>query len=198
MPTSSPPRSISKRTGVVRIPASGPIAGLVSALLLLFGSTAWAGTSTLVAQVSVNTNCTIAVSPLAFGPYDPITANAPPASGGVDLNATGSITITCVKGTAPTIGLSLGAHASGSIRRMLSGATDFLAYELYQPPNNAAGAACTFPGTTVWGTAGANLFSPAAAPNNAARTYNICGTAAAGQDPAIGTYADAVVATVTF
>jgi spore coat protein U-like protein len=159
---------------------------------------AWAGTSILTAQASVNSNCTIAASAVAFGSYDPITANAPPASGGVNLNATGSITITCVKGTAPTIGLDLGAHASGSTRRMLSGAADFLTYELYQPANNTAGAACAFPGTTVWGTTGANLFSPTAAPNKNARNYNICGAAAAGQDPAIGNYADAVVATVTF
>ena len=92
----------------------------------------------------------------------------------------------------------MGAHASGSTRRMLSGAADFLSYELYQPPNNTAGTPCSLPGTTVWGTAGANLFSPTAAPNKTARIYNICGTVAAGQDPAIGTYADAVVATVTF
>lgn len=167
-------------------------------MTLLFGSNAWAGTSTLVAQASVNTNCGVAAAAVAFGTYDPITTNAPPASGGVNLTATGSITITCVKGTAPTIGLNLGAHASGSTRRMLSGAADFLSYELYQPPNNTAGTPCAFPGTTVWGTAGANLFSPIAAPNKTARIYNICGTVAAGQDPAIGTYADAVVATVTF
>jgi spore coat protein U-like protein len=171
------------------------VAGLVSALGLIFANPALAGTSTLTAQASVNTNCSVAAVAVAFGAYDPITTNSPT---GANLNATGSITITCVKGAAPTIGLSLGAHASGSIRRMLSGAADFLTYELYQPPNNAAGTACTFPGTTVWGTTGGNLFSPAAAPDKNARTYNICGTAARGQDPAIGTYADAVVATVTF
>jgi spore coat protein U-like protein len=146
----------------------------------------------------VNTNCSVVTGGLAFGSYDPITANAPPASGGVDLNATSAITITCVKGTAPTIGLGLGGHASGSTRRMLSGAANYLTYELYQPPNNAAGTACGFPGTTVWGTAGANLFSPTAAPTKTARIYNICGTVPAGQNPAIGTYSDTVVATVTF
>ena len=198
MPTSLPRRSISERAGIIRFLGPKPVAGLVSALALLFSSIAWAGTSVLTAQTSVNTNCAVAAVAVAFGTYDPITANAPPASGGVNLNSTGSITITCVKGAAPTIGLNLGAHASGSIRRMLSGAANFLTYELYKPPNNAAGAACAFPGTTVWGTAGANLFSPTAAPNKTARIYNICGTAAAGQDPAIGTYADAVVATVTF
>ena len=176
----------------------GLFALLVLGRALLFGSPAWAGTSTITAQASVNTNCSVAAVAVAFGTYDPITANAPPASGGINLNATGSVTITCTKGTAPTIGLGLGAHASGSIRRMLSGATNFLTYELYQPPSNAAGTACTFPGTTKWGTAGANLFSPTTALSKTARPYNICGTVAAGQDPAIGTYSDTVVATVTF
>jgi spore coat protein U domain-containing protein, fimbrial subunit CupE1/2/3/6 len=198
MPTSLPPPSISERERLIRLFSPGWLAGLAAAWTLLFASIAWAGTSTLTALASVNTNCSVATSAVAFGTYDPITVNAPPASGGVDLNATGSITVTCVKGTAPTIGLDLGAHASGSTRQMLSGAANFLTYELYQPPNNAAGTACAFPGTTVWGTAGVNLFSPSAAPSKAARIYNICGTVAAGQNPAIGTYADAVVATVTF
>jgi len=178
---------------VRRIPFAGQILGLA-----LLSGAALAGTSTLTAQVSVNTNCGVSTGGLAFGTYDPITANAPPASGGVDLDVTSPITVTCVKGTAPTIGLSLGSHASGSIRRMLSGAADFLTYELYLPPNNTAGTACSFPGTTVWGTAGPNLFSPTAAPDKTPRIYNICGSVAAGQDPAIGTYNDTVVATVTF
>ena len=173
-------------------------AGQLLGLALLCGGAAWAGTSTLTAQTSVSTNCSVAAVAVVFGAYDPIATNAPPASGGVDLNKTGSITITCVKGTAPTIGLGLGANASGSIRRMLSGTTDFLTYELYQPPNNVAGTACSFPGATVWGTAGPNLLAPTAAPNKTARIYNVCGTVAAGQDPAIGTYSDTVVATVTF
>jgi spore coat protein U domain-containing protein, fimbrial subunit CupE1/2/3/6 len=198
MQTSSPQPSISERARIVRLRGPTWLAGLAAAWTLLFAGIASAGTSTLTSLASVNTNCSVSTSAVAFGTYDPITVNAPPASGGVDLNATGSITITCVKGTAPTIGLDLGAHASGSTRQMLSGSADYLAYQLYQPPNNAAGTACTFPGSTVWGTSGANLFSPTAAPSKAARTYNICGTVAAGQNPAIGTYADAVVATVTF
>jgi spore coat protein U-like protein len=195
MPTSSPQRSISERTSIIECLGPKPVAGIISALALLFAGIAWAGTSTLTAQASVNTNCSVAAAAVAFGAYDPITTNSP---SGADLNATGSITITCVKGAAPTIGLNLGAHASVNVRRMLSGAANFLTYELYQPPNNAAGTACAFPGTTVWGTAGVNLFSPTAAPNKTARIYNVCGTAAKGQDPAIGVYADAVVATVTF
>lgn len=196
MPTSSQPRSLSEWASIIEFPGPKRVAGLFSALALLFGSIAWAGTSTLTAQASVNTNCQVAAASVAFGAYDPITTNSP---GGANLNATGSITITCVKGTAPTIGLDLGANFLGSTRRMRSGITaNYLTYELFKPPTNAAGTACTFPGATVWGTAGVNLFSPTAAPNKTARIYNICGTVAAGLDPAIGIYSDSVVATITF
>lgn len=171
------------------------------AITLYFAATAgamvWAGTgtSTLTAQTSINTNCTISTAAITFGNYNPIGTNLTN-----DLNATGSVSITCVKGTAPTIGLSLGNNASSSVRRLFDvTASDYLTYELYQPPNNLTGTACTFPGTTVWGTSGANLLSPGAALNKTTRTYNICGTVAKAQNPSIGvSYSDTVVATVNF
>src|SRR4029077_19244633 len=98
---------------------------------------------------------------------DPIATNKT-----APLNATGSVTITCTKGIAPTIALGLGNNPSGSARRMSSG-TDFLLYELYKPPNNAAGTPSSFPGTTIWGSAGANLFSTTATLNKHPRTYNV-------------------------
>jgi spore coat protein U-like protein len=161
----------------------------------------WAGTgtSTLTAQTSVASSCTISTAAIAFGNYNPVATNK---TG--DLNATGSVTITCVKDTAPTITLALGNNASGSTRRLRSGATaNFLNYELYQPPDNLApggiGTPCSFPGTTVWGTTGGNIFSPTAAPSKSARTYKICGAIPMGQDPAIGaSYTDTVVVTVNF
>ena len=171
------------------------MAALLCALALLCSSGVRAGTSTLSASATVASNCTIATGELAFGSYDPIGTHR---TGGANLNASGSVSVTCIKGAAPSIALGLGANASGSIRRLKSGTSDYLNYELYKPPSTTPGAACTFPGTVVWGTAGANLFSATAAPTKAARSYNVCGTIAAGQDPAIGTYADTVVATVTF
>jgi spore coat protein U domain-containing protein, fimbrial subunit CupE1/2/3/6 len=160
------------------------------------GAAAYAGvgTSSFTAQATVNTNCTILTTPVAFGGYDPIGAHR-----SADLNATGAITVACVKGTAPTIALGLGSNASGSARRMRDVPSgDFLGYELYQPPSNTPATPCSFPGATVWGTAGANLFSATSAPDKNARTYNVCGSVAAGQNPSIGTYSDTVVATVNF
>lgn len=153
-----------------------------------YGATA---TANLGAGSSVAPNCTIATAALAFGAYDPIVANAAAA-----LTGAGSITVACTAGSAPTITLGLGANALGAVRRMANG-VERLSYELYQPPNTTPGTACG-PLTTIWGTAGANIFTPTAPASKAARTYNVCGSIAAGQDIGVGNYADTVLATVNF
>ncbi|MGA8050162.1 MAG: spore coat U domain-containing protein [Burkholderiales bacterium] len=171
-------------------------AGLAIGLALFLSGDALAGvgTSTLTARTQVNTNCTIATTAVAFGGYDPIGANKTS-----NLNSSGVITIACVKGTTPTIGLGLGSNATGSTRRMRNTASaNFLQYELYMPSTTVPNAPCTFPGTTVWGNAGANLFNAGSAPSKNARSYNVCGTVPAGLNPVIGIYQDTVVATVNF
>lgn len=170
-------------------------AALVCGALAGVSALAGTGTSILTANTVVSTNCTISTVAIAFGSYNPIGTHQTN-----DLNVSGSIIIACVKGTAPTIGLGLGGNASGTTRRMFDAtANDYLIYELYKPPSNVAGTACTYPGSTVWGTAGANLFSGTSAPTKAARTYNVCGTVPKAQNPSIGSnYSDTVVATVNF
>ena len=160
-------------------------------------ASAWALTGTVTATASVGTFCTVATTALTFGPYDPIVVNQTSA---LNNGTTGTVTVTCVKGSAPTIGLGLGTHASGTTRRMqhTSKPTEFLTYELYMPPGTAADTACTFPATVVWGTSGANLFSPGGAPNKNSRSFRVCGTVQAGQDVEVGTYSDTVVVTVNF
>lgn len=171
--------------------------GLACWLALFFSGAAIAGvgTGTFTAQTQVNANCTVSTSAVAFGSYDPVGANKT-----ADLNSIGTVTIACVKDTAPTIGLDLGSNASGTTRRMQNTtvAGNFLQYELYLPSGTAPNAACSFPGATPWGTAGANLFNAGAAPNKNPRTYNVCGTIPAGQNPLFGNYQDTVVAAVNF
>ncbi|HYX46375.1 MAG TPA: spore coat U domain-containing protein [Sphingomicrobium sp.] len=178
--------------------AERPRASMRALALALFfvalAGQAQVGTSTFTARVSVGTSCNISTSAVAFGNYDPIVANKT-----TSLNAVGSVTITCVKGTAPTIALGLGNNATGSQRRMKDAVSgDFLLYELYQPSSSAAGAACSFPGSVVWGSAGANLLTATSAPSKVARSYNVCGTVSAAQNPTVGTYNDTVNATVNF
>jgi spore coat protein U-like protein len=143
--------------------------------------------------VSVGAHCTISTSPVAFGQYDSVVAHRTR-----DLNAAGAITITCVKGTMPTVALGRGTNAAGPKRRMRAAPGRFLDYELYQPASNTPGAPCTYSGAGLWGSSAAGLFSPGAAPTKQPRTFNVCGTVAAGQDPRPGDYVDTVVATVNF
>lgn len=170
---------------------------LAAALLLTSGiALAASASATLAVSAAVSQNCTISTAPLAFGAYDPVVANAATA-----LNASGSVTVACTKGASSlTIGMGNGAHVSGSQRRMQAAGTptEFLNYNLFQPSSNAAGAACTFPGTTAWDT-GAGVLALTDAPSKAARTYNVCGTIPGGQDVAADpTYTDTVSATINF
>jgi spore coat protein U-like protein len=166
----------------------------VTIAAVLLGSAGFASAATDTANLSVtasvNTNCTIGTTPVAFGVYDPNAATP--------LDATGTVSVACTKGTANiTIGLGLGSFAVGSTRQMDDGSGNRLSYELFQPASNAAGAACAR--TTVWGnTIGTDTLAPVAAPSKASRAYSVCGRITAGQDPTAGSYSDTVIATVNF
>ncbi|HYX63728.1 MAG TPA: spore coat protein U domain-containing protein [Burkholderiales bacterium] len=180
------------------------LSGLVAAALgtVLCGNTlAGSAGTNLDVSASVAKNCTITTNAVAFGAYDPISTNA---AAGADLNngTAGSINLTCTKGsTGVTITLGLGGNASGSTRRMLGGTSgDLLTYELYQPSTTTP-FGCTFPGTTVWGTAGANIYTPSGVTWSAlaGQSFKVCGTVAKGQNVgADASYTDTVVATVNF
>ena len=139
-------------------------------------------TTTLTVSASVTANCTISTGALAFGSYDPVGANA-----SSPLDATGTVTIACTKGSTNTIGLDLGSNASGSTRRMASG-SERLTYEMYKDSSR----------TQVWGNSGTDLYDAGTAPSKAARSFNVYGQVPAGQDVGAGSYSDTVVATVNF
>jgi spore coat protein U-like protein len=162
------------------LPRLGGVALLVMAAA--GGASAATATANLAVSATVTNNCTISTAPLAFGSYDPVAANA--AS---NLDGTGTVIVACTKGTAATIGLGLGSNASGSTRRLTDGA-NYLTYELYQDA----------PRATVWGNAGADLYSPGAAPSKASRNFTVYGRVPANQDVPSGNYSDTVVATVNF
>lgn len=163
---------------------------------LVSSNSAYAGSApaNLAVSAAVTANCTISTGALGFGSYDPVVANAATA-----LNGTGSVTVACTKGSAPTIALDLGLNGASPLRQMkITGVgTDLLQYQVYQPPNTTPGTACSFPAATVW-NAGAGIFTPTAPATKAARTYNVCGTVLAGQDVSVGSYQDTIVATVNF
>ena len=175
--------------------ALAALLGLGAVLIAPKAHAANTATANLAVSASVAANCTISTGALSFGAYDPVVTNAAAA-----LNAgNGSVTIACTKGSAPSITLDLGANAVSTQRNMKNTAnTDVLGYQLYQPPNTTPGTACTFPGSTVWGTTVAQTFTPTSPASKASRTYNVCGTVSGGQDVSVGTYQDTVVATVNF
>jgi len=168
--------------------------------LLLYAPLPRSGTytsATVSVSTSVNANCTITTNALNFGAFDPIGAQQ---TNNLDVG-TNQISIACVQGSAPTIGFNLGSNPSGSTRRMLRTTlpADYLNYELYQPPGNNPNTTCTFGGSlAVWGNSGSNLFTPAAPPSKASRSFYICARVPSGQDPSVGTYNDTVTATVNF
>ena len=174
-----------KKSLVMRVAVPGIAAGAVLGSLMTAPTAALAATATanLSVTATVINNCVISTAPVAFGNYDPVNVNA-----AADLDASGTVTSACTKGSTATIGLGLGSNASGSTRRMTDGSGNFLTYELYQEAAE----------TTIWGTAGGGLLSPPAAPSKAARNFTVYGEVAANQDITAGAYTDTVVATVNF
>jgi spore coat protein U-like protein len=140
--------------------------------------------SSLTVTANVTKNCTITTSPVDFGPYDPVAANATAPRDGV-----GTVTITCTKGAPAKVALSLGSNAQGTTRRMLGGTADaHLTYELYKDAGRA----------TIWGDTADTALDVAAAPNRNPRAFTVYGRVAAAQDATVGTYTDTVLATVNF
>lgn len=171
--------------------------------LLFLGAPTLAGTfitgaATVSANTAVNSNCTISTTAIAFGSYDPIGTNA---AGGSALNAPGSISLTCLKNSSPTIELGSGNNFSSTRRLKDPSSGDFLSYETYQPSAATPGAACTYSGT-IWGETGkyGRTFTPSVSWSASSTfSFNVCGSVPAGQNPSVGTgYQDTIVATVNF
>jgi spore coat protein U-like protein len=139
--------------------------------------------ASLTVSASVSKNCTITTSPVNFGAYDPVAANAT-----APLDGTGTVTVTCTKGAAAKVGLSVGANAQGTTRRMSGGTAAFLTYELYRDSTHS----------TVWGDTIDTALDIPAAPNRNPRDFPVYGRVAATQDATVGSYTDTVLATVNF
>ncbi len=156
-------------------------------MLLSGQANAATATANLSVTATVSASCSISTTALGFGAYDPVGANnASP------LDGTGTVIVTCTNGAAAAVTLGQGANAAAGstdttpIRRMKNAAGAFLSYSLYQ--DNAH--------TTTWGnTAGTSV---AQTGTGTASSVTVYGRVPAGQNVASGSYADTVVATVTF
>ena len=139
--------------------------------------------TSLTVTASVTKNCTITTSPVSFGAYDPVAANAT-----APLDGTGTVIVTCTKGAPAKVGLGTGSNAQGTTRRMSGGTAAYLLYELYRDASR----------TTVWGDTLDTALDVPAAPDRNPRTFTVYGRVAQGQDATVGSYTDTVVATVNF
>jgi spore coat protein U-like protein len=155
------------------------------ALTFLAATSAFAGTASTTntnnITATVSAKCTIGAFSIAFGSYDPFAA-AP-------LDQTGTVTINCTKGTSGTVSFDLGVNASGAVRRMkdTAASANFLTYEVYTDSGH----------TTVWNAVNTVVLGPSVS-KNTALTATAYGRVAAGQDAAVLSYQDTLVATVTF
>jgi spore coat protein U-like protein len=162
---------------------------LAAFLGALVAAPASAATSTanLSVTATVSANCSISTTPVAFGAYDPVSTHA-----ATPLDGTGSVIVTCTSGAPTTVTLGQGSNANtGSsdttpLRRMTDGATNYLSYTLYRDMGRS----------TVWGnTAGTGQPHTG---TGSSTSINVYGRVAPGQNVPAGSYADTVVATITF
>jgi len=147
-------------------------------------ATAATETANLGVSASIADGCTISALPVAFGTYDTIGVNV-----ATDRTAEGSVTVLCTAGASASVSLGQGVNAVGDVpvtpvRRMASGANR-LGYSLYSDVAL----------TSVWG---ATTSAVTALADGASHAMTVYGKIPAGQNLPAGSYADTVVATITF
>lgn len=164
--------------------ARGVVAPGAALLALTLATPATAATvsSSLPVSATVTANCTLSTTALAFGSVNVI--------GGLNVDNSGGITVTCTNGTAwsAAAGVGAGSGASFANRRMTSGA-NLLNYNLYT----------TAARTTVWGDGTSSTGLLTGTGTGTAQNVVVYGRVGSGQTtvPA-GSYADTVTVTVTY
>lgn len=152
-----------------------------AALALLASGTVSAQLQTLTDDINVTAEvqaaCTsITATDVDFGPA--------PAADAQD-DATSTVTVTCSPGTSYTVEMDDGMTAVGGIRRVTTGAGDFMDYYIYQPGGF----------TTAWGQGTDALADTAGAtPTDYVANFRLERVATA----APGTYTDLVTVTLSY
>jgi spore coat protein U-like protein len=138
---------------------------------------------TFIVRTTVGAQCTVSTTPLGFGAYDPLTANA-----AAPKDATGVVDVFCSTGTAVTVSLDLGSWASGSTRRMQGSVADYLTYEIYLDAAR----------TIIWNAVNTNSGTSTsnAIPINGG--FIAYGRIFAGQSVNVGNYSDSILVTVNY
>lgn len=150
----------------------------VAAVLALSAASANALTATdnMLVTAEVVANCTISVTSLDFGDYDPIVVNL-----STHANSDATVTTTCTIGSSPMLTLGNGSNFNVN-RRLVNGGSNFLNYGLYSDVARA----------TAWTSVAATT------PTGLPVDNTIFARLPAGQNKPVGAYTDTVVVTVTF
>lgn len=153
---------------------------LAAVSLSLASSLAVAASATASFNVTatVSTSCSVSAADLAFGSYD--------ASSASDTVATSTISVTCSLLTPYSISLNNGSYASGSTRRLGSGASR-LTYEIYRDVGMSG----------VFGTV-AGLLGVSGIGTGFAVPTTIYGRIPKNQAVAPGSYSDQITVTVDY
>jgi len=178
-------------------------AAMIGCLCLAGPSQAGTATANINVTASVAQKCKISATDVAFGAYDPVVTNLSTA---LNAPSPGTLVVTCTRNSSGiTLALNFGSNSTGGTTRNMketAGSLMLLAYQLYQPSATTPSAACSYPGSTIWGDGtNGSLLTPtglAGWGNASAKTFNVCGTVPANQDVEPGSYADVITATVNF
>ena len=144
------------------------------------------GTSIMSVSVTVEHSCSMDISPMTFGVYDGVVANASAA-----LDAKTTVISSCTSGAAALITMNAGNSAgSGSddvpVRRMTSEAGDYLVYQVYSDVSHK----------TVWGNAVPT--GVALSGTGLPQTLTVYGSIPSAQMVPEGDYSDQIIVTITY
>jgi spore coat protein U-like protein len=164
---------------------------ILSAITLwvtILGTQSHADTDVSIMKVSatVKHSCSIDTNPMAFGAYDGVVANASTA-----LEATATVISTCTSGATAVITMNAGTYAGlGSddtpIRRMTSGAGNYLVYQVYSDVARK----------TVWGNTAPTGVGIAG--TGSPQTHKVYGSIPSAQIVPKGEYSDQIIVTITY
>ncbi len=140
-------------------------------------------TQPITITATISAECTVSTVSITFGAYDPVVTNA-----ATPLDSTGTVNVYCTTGTLATISLDLGSHFTGTTRRMLSGAANFMNYEIYKDAAR----------TIVWNSTNTNSGTSTSKTIPINNGFIAYGRVPAGQDIPAGGYNDTVLVTVNY
>ena len=134
--------------------------------------------STVDVSATVVTNCSISVSDLAFGAYDPLGAHA-----NQQLDGAAAVQVLCTRSASASVQLDAGQSGS----RTLNGGAERVTYQLYRDANR----------TRAWSGQSGNIRLVSTSAREP-QQFTVYARIPAGQQVTSGRYTDVVRATVYF